>query len=167
MDLNLDSIVGKIEHNADKLGLGIGAYSELNRFAKAWAQYGIKDPIDAAINILNALLATPHIPNLKHMSEALFSVDGTFRPAVMAAVIGYFLKEVDVMPQLTRLGNGLMKAGVGAAEAAAVIDLLVYSGSANSPITVAGTPHSDTVPMGPRSISLASSYKEIRLGGAF
>jgi len=167
MDLNIDSIVGKIEHNADKLGLGIGAYSELNRYAKEWKQYGVTDPLSAAVAIFQALLENPHVPNLEHVSKALFSNTGTFKPAAMAAVVGYFLKEIDVMPQLTRLGNLLMKGGVGAAESAAVINLLAYSGAGNSPVTVPSNQNSNGVPIGPRSVSLASSYREIPIGGAF
>jgi len=171
MNLNIDSIVGKIESNADKVGLGLGAYMELNRFAKEWKQYGVTDPLSAAMKIIERLLSDPHIPNLEHLKQSLFSPTGTFKPAATAAIIGYFLKEVDVMPQLTRLGNALMKAGVGAAEATTVIQLLVWSGAGHSP---SGGEHFEQnqnansgVPMGPRSVSLATSYREIPIGGAF
>ena len=171
MNLDIDNIIGKIEHNADKVGLGLGAYMELNRFAKEWTQYGVTDPLSAAMNILEGLMSDPHIPNLEHLKDSLFSPTGTFKPAAMAAIIGYFLKEVDVMPQLTRLGNALMKAGVGAAEATAVIQLLVWSGSGHSPsggehFKTAANP-SNGVPIGPRSVSLASPYREVPIGGAF
>lgn len=138
MDLNIDSIVGKIESNADKLGLAVGAYGELNRFAKEWAAQGypITDPISAALTIAQGLFENPHIPNLAHVKDSLLNSAGTFKPAVMTAIAGYFLKEVDIMPKLTRLGNALMKAGMGAAEAAAVINVLTYSGAASSPLYI-------------------------------
>jgi len=171
MNLDIDNIIGKIEHNADKVGLGLGAYMELNRFAKEWTEYGVTDPLSAAMHIVESLMSDPHIPNLAHLKESLFHPTGTFKPAAMATIIGYFLKEVDVMPQLTRLGNALMKAGVGAAEATAVIQLLVWSGAGHSP---SGGEHfkqnqntNNGVPIGPRSVSLASPYREIPIGGAF
>ena len=172
MDLNIDSIVGKIESNADKLGLAVGAYGELNRFAKEWAAQGypITDPISAALNIVQALIDNPHLPNLAHVKDSLLNSAGTFKPAVMAAIAGYFLKEVDVMPKLTRLGNALMKAGVGAAEAAAIINVITYSGAASSPLALSKAPSNQNgsgVPIGTRSVSLATSYKEIPIGGAF
>lgn len=172
MDLNIDSIIGKIEHNADKVGLGVGAYMELNRFAKEWTQYGVTDPISAAMKIFESLMSDPHIPNLVHLQESLFSPTGTFRPAVMATIIGYFLKEVDIMPQATRLGNALMKAGVGAAEAAAVIQLLVWSGAGHSSsgahFAGAETPNPNNgVPIGPRSVALQSPSATNLIGGAF
>jgi len=150
MDLNIDNIVGKIESNADKLGLAVGAYGELNRFAKEWAAQGypITDPISAALNIVQALIENPHLPNFAHVKDSLLNSGGTFKPAVMAAVAGYFLKEVDIMPKLTRLGKALMEAGMGAAEAAAVINVLTYSGAANSPIwtsPTAGQPNMNKV----------------------
>jgi len=170
MDLNIDSIVGKIEHNADSLGLGLGAYLELNRFYKEWEVqgYDIHDPISAAMTIIEGLLSNPHMPNLNHVKTALMNPAGTFKPAAIAAVIGYFLKEVDVMPKLTRIGNALMKAGVGAAESALVINLLTYSGAASSPLLANKTSTvNNGVPIGPRSVSLATSYQNLPIGGAF
>ena len=170
MDLNIDNIVGKIEHNADKLGLGLGAYMELNRFAKEWETqgYDIHDPIGAAMTIIQGLMSNPHMPNLSHVQTALFNPTGTFQPAAIAAVIGYFLKEVDIMPQTNRIGNALMKGGMGAAEAALIINLLTYSGAAASPLLANKTSsNGNDVPIGPRSVSLATPYREIPIGGAF
>jgi ABC-type glucose/galactose transport system permease subunit len=132
--MELDNIMGKIEGNADKIGMILGAYGELNRYSKEWAQYGIKDPMAAAMNIVQALMENPHMPNLKHVQMALFSDTGMFKGSVIAVIAGWFMKEVDILPQLSKLGAALMKAGIGSAEAAAVINILTYSGAGQSPV---------------------------------
>jgi len=72
------------------------------------------------------------------------------------------------MPQTNRIGNALMKGGMGAAESALVINLLTYSGAASSPLLANKTSsNGNDVPIGPRSVSLATPYREIPIGGAF
>jgi hypothetical protein len=163
MDLNIDSIIGKIEHNADKAGMLVGALSGLKEHA--WGQ----DVMAGFNTIINGLITDPHIPDLTHVWQHItYEGNNTFKTGAAAALIGYLLKELDLDPQLNRIGKLLSKGGWGAVLGVVGLNILVYSGAAHSPVTVAGSPKpSSGVPIGPRSVSLATSYREIPIGGAF
>ena len=163
MDLNIDSIVGKIEGNADKVGMLVGALSGLKEHA--WGQ----DVMAGFNTIINGLITDPQFPDLTNVLQHItYEGNNTFKTGAAAAVIGYLLKELDLDPQLNRIGKLLSKGGWGAVLGVVGLNVLVYSGAAHSPVTIAGTPQpSSGVPMGPRSVSLASPYREIPIGGAF
>lgn len=161
MDLNIDTIVGKIEHNADKVGVLVGALSGLREHA--WGQ----DVLAGFNIIINGLVTDPHIPDLAHVWQHItYRGNNTFKTAAGAAIIGYLLKELDLDPKLNRLGAALSKGGWGAVLGVVGLNVLVYSGAGHSPTTVAETRNTD-VPIGPRSVSLATSYSEIPIRGAF
>ena len=96
--MEIGNMPSKIEANADKLGLIVGTIGELNRFGKEWAGYGGQGPFGAAMNIFQSLMQDPHIPDLNHVWQSLLNEKGVFKPAVIAAIIGWFAKEVDIVP---------------------------------------------------------------------
>ena len=130
--MDIGGILSKIEGNANKLGLLAGGYAQL-------ASYGTRgvgsDFISAAMTIGNGIVHKPHIPNLSNVLVALTGSEAPqFMTAIQAAVLGYILKEININPQLSRLGNALQQGGTAAAEAVAAITLLAYSGIYNSPL---------------------------------
>lgn len=124
VDIGLRSIEG----NADKIGMALAAWMHL-------AQEG-PTPMAGLSRILNGLMTDPHFPNLEHvmgnLTDTAPSRTKPFIPCVQAAVIGWLLKEIDIHPTIARIGNFLMKAGIGGAEASAVLALITFSGAAHS-----------------------------------
>lgn len=132
MNINVNSILSKVEKNLDTLGTIGGAYSTLSNLSDVWGQ---KDAFATGEYILQGLIKNPHMPNLSEVLTALRerTESKTFMPAVKAAIIGYMLKETKLHPTLTRIGRALEKGGVGIAKGSALVTLLVYSGVAASP----------------------------------
>jgi len=127
--MEIDHILKGLETHSDKLGMVVGALSTLDAVNAG-------DPMKGALAILQGLIAHPHIPNLSQVAAFTFGgydKNNTLQNSILATLGGYFLKEIDILPQLTRVGNAVMKAGVGSAEAALVVTLLMYSGLSNSP----------------------------------
>lgn len=123
--MDFGGITGKIEGNADKIGMVVGA------LMYSGGVHG-GDPIAGFMDIFNGLMTKPHIPDFGHVAQNLMGGDmsGTFKVGVGAAIVGYLLKEIDVIPQSAKIGNAVMKAGVGAAEASAVLTILNFAGNA-------------------------------------
>jgi hypothetical protein len=121
--MDIGSIPSKIASNADKLGMAVGAISYL-------ASCGGGDFIKGAQAILGGLVEKPHMPNLGHVWVNLIrgEMNHTFPTAVGAAIAGWVLKEIDILPQANKIGEAVMKAGIGAAEASVVLAVLAHSG---------------------------------------
>ena len=130
--MELGGLLNKVTSNGDKLGAVMGAWGTLSVYAKEWVPYGIKDPISAAMNIINSVAVNPHFPNMQHVAQAI-SNHGIIVPAAQGMVLGYVLKALDLDPKLNRLGGFLEDAGLGAALAALAIEIITYSGAGNSP----------------------------------
>jgi len=130
--MELGGLLNKVTSNGDKLGAVMGAWGTLSIYGKEWAAYGIKDPISAAMNIINSLAVNPHFPNMQHVAAAI-SGHGIVVPAAQGMVLGYVLKALDLDPKLNHLGGFLQDAGMGAALAALAIEIITYSGAGNSP----------------------------------
>ena len=120
--MDIGGLPSKIAGNADKIGLVVGAYATLQALGKQWGM----DPMQSGVELFMRLTRTPHIPDLG-LSWQTMQQNG-FIAEAGAAIAGWFLKEVDLFPQLNQLGNVLMKAGIGAAEANAVISLISEAG---------------------------------------
>jgi hypothetical protein len=123
--MDVGGIVGKLESNADKLGMVVGSASLLS-------QLGSGDIFKGVQIMTSALMTNPHIPDF----AALFgNLTGNASPeskllmqGVGAAIVGYLMKEINIHPTVTRIGNFLTKAGIGLAEADLVFTGLEYAG---------------------------------------
>lgn len=125
--MDIGGIIGKIESNADKLGVLVGALSGLREHA--WG----KDVFQGINVMINGLINDPHIPDLSHVWYHLnYPANKTFRTALGAAVLGYLLKEVDIDPKINRLGNALSKGGWGVLMGVLGVNVLIYSGAGHS-----------------------------------
>jgi non-ribosomal peptide synthetase component F len=108
---------GSIERNADKIGMVVGALGALGT-----------DPLNQAMATVQNLMAHPQFPDVqwvaRNLTDTGHAQGKVFTSALMAVIGGWILKEIDIHPAIGRAGRFLFDAGIGAAEAAAVISAL-------------------------------------------
>jgi hypothetical protein len=128
--MDIDNIFSKIEGNADKLGALLGFFGGASNFAKPWGT----DTMSMLQKNITDLLSQPHIPDLGHMLHDMTAgyTKQTLFAAITAWIGGYALKEVDMDPQITKMGNALSKAGFGAILGLLAYNAMAYSGSWHS-----------------------------------
>lgn len=126
--MNLNNLTSKITKNADKLGMLVGAYGYLQ---ESGAGAGL-NAFENAERLIQDLISQPHFPDLNNLVRDL-TVGNTFKTAVKAALIGYVLKEINLHPQLTKIGKALTNGGIGAAKGAAIVTTIAYSSTFHSP----------------------------------
>lgn len=126
--MDIGNIFGKIEGNADKLGAVVGAVGGIQEHA--WG----KDLFSGINIIIDGLMKSPHFPDLSHVWYHLnYPGNKMFKTALGALIMGYILNEVNIDPKINRLGSALSKGGWGAVMGLLGVNILIYSGAANSP----------------------------------
>lgn len=139
----VSGILDKIESKANFLGFALGSFGELTTISKVhtWNQ----DVITAAGTLFNYILNDPHLPNPQHVFSYAMSADSNFKPAAIAAIAGWILKSVDIVPFSYKIGSLVQKAGTSAAAAALLWDVLLHCGAAHSPVGGAGVMNTATM----------------------
>lgn len=98
--MEVGNMISKLEQNAETLGAIAGFL--------AGHPNGMND-IESIVN--NALGGNFHAPNIQEMTGLINQ--GYVRTGALAAVGGYIIKEIDLDSKLTRLGEAIMKLGIG------------------------------------------------------
>lgn len=123
--MDFGNIENKIVGNADKIGMILGGVGYL--------KVGVDTDIwRGAEAIITDLINDPHFPNLQHMASSLMHPDSPFMIGIKAAVVGWIAKELDLHPKLNKAGKFAMEAGIGAAEASALVATVAFSGHYHS-----------------------------------
>jgi hypothetical protein len=123
--LDLGGITGKLEGNADKIGLAIGILGP-----SAGVSNG--DIIGDFGTIINGITHTPHIPDFQAMLANLTG-GGTvesqyFMGGLEAWIVGWILAEVDIHPMIGRIGRFAKKAGINVTLGTTAYTMLEYAG---------------------------------------
>ncbi len=122
--MDIGNILGKLESNSDKLGLALGSLGMLN-------YYGGGNAVEGISSVAMGIIKNPHIPDFQGVIRSLTSdvhEGNQLKTAIGAIIAGYLMKEVNIHPTLNRFGNFIEKAGIGVAEATALLTVLAFAG---------------------------------------
>ena len=127
MGFDIQGIMGKLEGNADKLGLLLGYFGPMADLVKYNPG---KDWIWCIINEHEQVIRNPSIPSWDTLKA---NFDKFTRPmftnGAMAWITGYILKEVGLGGDFNRIGNALAKAGEGIVKGSAFSTLVFAAGT--------------------------------------
>lgn len=120
--VDISGILGKLEGNAQTIGMLGGTLAALN-------YYGNGNPFGGIKKIVDGLMSNPHFPNIEGFMGSLApgTQEGTnFQTGIIAAVAGYLIKELNLHPALNRLGNFAANGGIGYIEATLLLNLIAH-----------------------------------------
>ena len=123
--MNVNNIVGKLTHNADKLGLLAGGAGQV----AGYAQSSGRTFTDQLTLIGTKLLSDPHFPNIDHVIRDLQG-SNVFMGGLKFGALGWVLSEVGLF---SKEANLLQKVGFNAAKGAGIVSIVAHCGWAHSP----------------------------------
>lgn len=130
IDMDFGGIFNKLGNQ--KLGIAVGALLTEQMYGQARGTNFIGN----IQGQMEQLIKDPHMPNLGHVINNLFMPYSPFMPAVIAAIVGYALEEIDVFPSLGNIGTLLKKIGGNVAIGAVAVELIDASTIAHSPVNM-------------------------------
>lgn len=119
--MDIGGILGKLDN--DRLGQALGFLMTELKYDKARGKpmFG-----SLMLNIEN-LMTDPHFPNLSHTINDLMSdkwAGPVFKGGIMVGVAGWILDEIDLNPNISRIGKVLKTLGFNATLGSAAVVLL-------------------------------------------